>query len=58
VLVRTDSGGGTHEFLDYLTARHLQYSVGFGLTEITAAAVDLIPADGMGRGLRRRRGNA
>ncbi|WP_433526756.1 IS1380 family transposase [Nocardia pseudovaccinii] len=43
VLVRTDSGGGTHEFLDYLTRRHLQYSVGFGFTETTAAAVDLIP---------------
>ncbi|WP_024801209.1 IS1380 family transposase [Nocardia sp. BMG51109] len=43
VLVRTDSGGGTHEFLDYLTARHLQYSVGFLLTETTAAAADLIP---------------
>ncbi|MGO4617190.1 transposase [Nocardia sp. 2YAB30] len=28
VLVRTDSGGGAHEFLGYLTARHLQYSVG------------------------------
>ncbi|UGT67239.1 IS1380 family transposase [Nocardia gipuzkoensis] len=45
VLVRTDSGGGTHEFLNYLTARHLQYSVGFSLTETTAAAVDLIPID-------------
>ncbi|MFJ9371691.1 IS1380 family transposase [Nocardia sp. NPDC101769] len=43
VLVRTDSGGGTHEFLDYLTRRRLQYSVGFGLTDTTAAAVDLIP---------------
>ena len=43
VLVRTDSGGGTHEFLDYLTGRHLQYSVSFSLTETIAAAVDLIP---------------
>jgi hypothetical protein len=43
VLVRTDSGGGTHEFLRYCHARRLQYSVGFGLSEITAAAADRIP---------------
>lgn len=43
VLVRTDSGGGTHEFLDYLTRRRLQYSVGFTLAETTATAVDSIP---------------
>jgi Transposase DDE domain group 1 len=43
VLVRTDSGGGTHEFVQYCHNRHLQYSVGVTLTEITAAAVDLIP---------------
>jgi hypothetical protein len=43
VLVRADSGGGTHEFVDYLTRRRLQYSVGFTLTETTAAAVDSIP---------------
>ena len=42
VLVRTDSAGGTHEFLDYLTRRRLAYSVGFGLTETTAAAIDRI----------------
>ncbi len=29
VLVRTDSGGGTHEFLNHLTTRRLQYSIGF-----------------------------
>lgn len=43
VLVRTDSGGGTHDFVDYLTRRRLQYSVGFGLTDTTAAAVDSLP---------------
>jgi Transposase DDE domain group 1 len=43
VLVRTDAAGATHEFLDYLHTRRLGYSVGFGLTETTAAAVDLIP---------------
>ena len=44
VLVRTDAAGATHDFLDYLHARRLGYSVGFGLTETMAAAVDLIPA--------------
>ncbi|WP_109395670.1 IS1380 family transposase, partial [Mycolicibacterium brumae] len=43
VLVRTDTAGGTHEFLNYLHARRLAYSVGFGLTETIAAAVDQIP---------------
>ena len=43
VLVRTDSGGGTHEFVRYCQQRRLQYSVGFGLTATTAAAVDRIP---------------
>ncbi len=42
VLVRADSAGGTHEFLDYLTRRRLAYSVGFGLNEMTAAAIDPI----------------
>ena len=42
VLVRTDSAGGTHEFLGYLTRRRLAYSVGFGLTETIAAATDRI----------------
>ena len=40
VLIRTDSAGGTHDFLDYLTRRRLAYSVGFGLTETTAAVID------------------
>lgn len=44
VLVRTDSGGGTHEFVQYCHHRHLQYSIGFVLTAASAAAVDLIPA--------------
>lgn len=43
VLVRTDSGGGTHEFVRYCQQRRLQYSVGFTLTHSTAAAVDRIP---------------
>lgn len=40
ILVRTDSGGGTHEFLDYCHRRGVQYSTGFGLTETLVAALD------------------
>lgn len=44
VLIRTDSAGGTHEFLDYLTRRHLGYSVGIGLTPSWAATIsNLLP---------------
>jgi hypothetical protein len=35
VLVRADSAGGTHAFLDWLTTRRLSYSVGFRLGDIT-----------------------
>jgi hypothetical protein len=46
VLIRTDSGGGTHEFLDWLTrpARRLRYSVGFTITEDVQEAILKIPA--------------
>jgi Transposase DDE domain group 1 len=43
VLIRADAGGGTHEFLDHLTARRLAYSVGFGLSETMVARLALIP---------------
>jgi hypothetical protein len=43
VLVRTDGAGGTHEFVDWLTRRRVQYSVGFGLTEAIARIVDDLP---------------
>lgn len=43
VLIRTDAAGGTHEFLNHLHARRLAYSVGFGLTEVAATAIGLIP---------------
>lgn len=45
VLVRTDSGGGTHDFVDYCTARKLQYSLGFTLTDTIVEAVNEIPAE-------------
>jgi Transposase DDE domain group 1 len=46
VLIRTDSGGGTHEFLNWLTkpGRRLAYSVGFTITEDVQEAILKIPA--------------
>jgi hypothetical protein len=48
VLVRADSGGGTHEFLKWLTAksRRLHYSVGMVITEAMQDAIGKVPADG------------
>ena len=43
VLIRTDSAGATHEVVDWLTARHLSYSLGFTLTDDTVAAIAKIP---------------
>jgi Transposase DDE domain group 1 len=47
VLIRTDSGGGTHGFLTWLTApsRRLHYSVGMTITEDMQDAILKIPAD-------------
>jgi hypothetical protein len=46
VLVRADSGGGTHGFLEWLTApsRRLHYSVGMTITEDVQAAILKVPA--------------
>jgi hypothetical protein len=48
VLVRADSGGGTHEFLQWLTARsrRLHYSVGMTITDDMQAALLKVPASG------------
>jgi len=45
VLFRTDSGGGTHEFLNWLTAPHrrAKYSVGFTITEDIQNAILQVP---------------
>ncbi|MFG1977304.1 IS1380 family transposase, partial [Nonomuraea fuscirosea] len=45
VLIRTDSGGGTHEFLTWLTkpGRRLSYSIGFTVTEQVQQAVLRLP---------------
>ncbi len=47
VLVRADSGGGTHEFLNWLTARsrRLHYSVGMVITAAVQDAIGKVPAD-------------
>jgi Transposase DDE domain group 1 len=46
VLVRADSGGGTHDFLTWLTrrGRRLQYSVGFTITGDVQDAIAKVPA--------------
>jgi hypothetical protein len=46
VLVRTDSGGGTHDFLTWLArpGRRLAYSVGLTITEDVQDAILAIPA--------------
>jgi hypothetical protein len=46
VLVRADSGGGTHEFLAWLAkpGRRLAYSVGFTITDEAQQAIMQVPA--------------
>ncbi len=44
VLVRTDGAGATHEFLEHLHRKRVQYSIGFALTPALAALVDQMPA--------------
>jgi hypothetical protein len=46
VLIRADSGGGTHEFLTWLTrpGQRLAYSAGFTITDDIAGAILRIPA--------------
>jgi hypothetical protein len=46
VLVRAGSGGGTHGFLEWLTApsRRLHYSIGMTITEDMQAAIGKVPA--------------
>jgi hypothetical protein len=46
VLIRTDSAGGTHDFLTWLTrpGRRLHYSVGFTITPGIQDAILTVPA--------------
>ena len=57
VLIRADSGGGTHEFLTWLAqpGRRLAYSVGFTITDDIAGRHPQDPRPGVDAGLRRRR---
>lgn len=43
VLIRTDSAGGTHDFLDHLHKKRLSYSVGFGLDQRLGDLIDALP---------------
>ncbi|WP_329430908.1 IS1380 family transposase [Streptosporangium sp. NBC_01495] len=45
VMIRTDSGGGTHAFLDWVSARRLKYSIGFNLTDDICAVIAGLPED-------------
>ena len=42
-LIRTDSGGGTHEFLAWLTGQRLHYSVGMTITDDMQQAILQLP---------------
>lgn len=43
LLVRADSGGATHAFLDHVVARGFRFSVGFDLTEQVREAILALP---------------
>jgi DDE family transposase len=43
VLIRADSGGGTREFLTWVTSRRIKYSIGFNLTEEICQAILELP---------------
>jgi Transposase DDE domain group 1 len=45
ILVRADSAGATHGFLDYCREGNLRFSVGYELTEQVRAAIVQIPED-------------
>jgi DDE family transposase len=46
LLVRADGAGATHEFLNWLTARRLSYSVGFTLPDTFAQTLAKMPKNG------------
>ena len=53
VLIRTDSGGGTHDFLAWLASpgRRLHYSVGMAITDDMQEAIFGFPRPGLETGL-------
>jgi hypothetical protein len=46
ILVRADSAGATHQFLDHLHGLGVRFSVGFDLDSRVRAAILALPADG------------
>ena len=55
VLIRTDAAGCTHQFVDWLTARRLSYSLGFTLPRTSWHRIATDPRRGVDPGVRRRR---
>ena len=45
ILIRADSAGATHEFVDYCREGNMRFSVGYELTEPVRAAILQIPED-------------
>jgi hypothetical protein len=43
VLIRTDSGGGTHDFAAWLAGRRLHYSIGMTITDDMQDAILMLP---------------
>ncbi|MCF8608567.1 IS1380 family transposase [Gordonia sp. HY285] len=43
VLIRTDSAGASHDFLEYLHTQRVSYSVGFGLDARLGEIIDRLP---------------
>jgi len=46
VLVRADTAGATHGFVDAIVARHFEFAVGLDITEAVRLAILSIPEDG------------
>jgi hypothetical protein len=44
-LVRADTAGATHGFVDAIVAKHFEFSIGFDITEAVRLAITDVPAD-------------
>ena len=45
VLVRADTAGAAHGFVDAIVAKHFEFSIGFDITEAVRLAITDVPAD-------------
>jgi len=45
VLVRADTAGATHGFVDAIVAKHFEFSIGFDITEAVRLAITDVPAN-------------